>query len=180
MQAQAHIVGTPAEFGQTIIGFEYDVCPLLDLPREFEPVVQKSLDEIFGELANVGQEDAQGVSAYLNTIEQPLERLQQIGVTIFVIVVSGLTKQVSDVEIADWRCSYYLIIWKDSYFRVADDLSQHVHRFAPDCRQALDQIAHTMLSKQQLKNWLTTEAVQIDYEGSVPWCPECCADLLNR
>ena len=177
MSTDAWLVRTPTEFRRTLGGHSYSFDILIDLPPSIEPRVRKTVEAIFNsDLELIDSSDSILVSGYLDSIEEPLRQLHEMGLAILAVGTSGKVKTGAG-EIPNWRNVRYLIVPQGAYFRVGDELSElKVHKFDPHCEAAISDLLLASRKGTKVKLWFSAQAARVDYEESVPWCFTCCAN----
>jgi hypothetical protein len=172
-------VRTPSDFEKTIGAEEYLPCTLAKPNPLVEPLLRKSLDEIFSDLQYISTDERDVVASYLNSIEEPLDNLWAMGFMIFAIVTSGTLKTPEGSSISNWRRTYYLVVPKEGFFRVGRELSATVHRFDANCDDGVTALSKAAKEKTPVATWSSPEPIKESLEGNVPWCICCCLDQMG-
>ena len=139
-----------------------------------EPVYRQALNTIFDDLECIASDERDLVSAFLNSIEQPLRDLRMLGFAILGIRTTGKMVLQNGGEMDDWNRVYYLIVPREGFFRVGKDLSATVHRFDPKCEHAIAELVQAAKEKTPISVWRPKELLMQQLEGNVPWCFVCC------
>ena len=145
-----------------------------------EPEARAAVAGIFDDFPLITAADRPVVTAYLERIEEPLRRLQSIGFQLFGVQTRG-TYRTPEGDVPDWRRSHFVIAPDPCYFRVEHGGEEGgegivIHRLASSCDVGMRHLVRALCSEVGLTAWPAFDAVQIDYELNVPWCPLCCLD----
>ncbi len=153
-------------------------CTLAQLDPDLEPLVRKSLDLIFSDLQYISPGEPEPVSSYLDSIQEPLSDLWELGFLIFAIVSSGIFKTPQGT-IPTWSRAYYLIVPQGGYFRIGREPSETVHRFDANCQDGVNALVKAVKEQTLITVWPTTEPIKKALEGNVPWCENCCLEEMG-
>ncbi len=122
-------IRTPTDFKRTMDCEDYVLHEWVTPPAEVEPDVRHTLDEIFSEdLQAVGGE-ADLTRYYLDSIRDPLQALQAMGLQLVSVLTSGkLTLPAATFEIEEektmpWRRVHYIVATEPAYYRRASTSS---------------------------------------------------------
>lgn len=182
--AEGFLIRTPTDFEQTIGGMHsYSKVPLVSPPPEIEPQFRRALDDIFEDLPYIDSSEPGLVSSYLNSIEDPLRTLHELGFSLFALVTrSTLTLPDSPLgspsqrQIPNWRQINYLVVPLNGFFRLGMDTQETVHTFSPQCQLAVATLAKATQKQMPVIVWGSATIVRAELEGKVPWCQECCLE----
>lgn len=174
---------TPTDFEATM-GFEdYVLQKWISPPPDIETDVRGTLDEIFEDLQDIGSDDSELTSAYLDGITEPLRRLQQFGLQLVAVVTAGkmtfpagMLGSEADTQ-TPWRRSTYVVAPDPCYYRLVAESPPKVHKLGVDCPGAR---TVTTLRNGAVVAYGSYEAVEQDYEGVVPWCETCELHVLGE
>jgi hypothetical protein len=177
-KVSAWLLLTPTDF-RSVIGFDSSsIHQLFSLRPEMEPTVRRALDRIFNDLTDVDNNDLSGLSCYLDSITEELYALREFTVTIFAIGTFGKLKSRRGPGIP-WSHVYFFIVLRDGYFGI-ERLPVVVHKYDPNCDQAVSTLLRAVEDKVGLTRWwIGPDAVIRDYEGKVPWCSTCCIEEIS-
>jgi hypothetical protein len=154
---------------------------MVELKPDFEPIVRRAVDQIFhGDLQYIGSNEPELASLFLDSIEDPLRSLHEMGLTIFAVEITGPSRVASalgEASIPHWTTVHYLVVPQESYFRCGDSRSQlSVHRFVTTCERAIADLAEALTQEKPIAVWVGIEAVTRECRGNLRWCRECCLD----
>lgn len=174
MSPFAYKIKTPTDFKNTIGHHDCVQDVLFDISPEFEPAIRHSLSDIFDDLPYIDSNDPGMVSAYLDSIEKPLNNLNSLGIMLYAISSKGSLRVSSGEVVPDWHRVYYLVVPADSYYSVMrDESSRLVDSFNPDCTNSVKELLDAATNQRSIKIWNNREALKTDLEGNIPWCPDC-------
>jgi hypothetical protein len=179
MGAVAHLIRTPTDFRLTVGNHDFVQRNLCKVHPDIEREFRHALDQLFADLPYIDATDLNMVSVFLDDIEEPLEALQELGATLFAIESKGKLKMASGEDVPEWSRVYYLIIPQGAYFAIGQDIpDQVIHRFNPQCNDAIRALLRAAIKSEHMSIWPTKEGLQADYEGNVLWCVNCGLDEI--
>lgn len=143
----------------------------VELRPEFEPEVRRLLAEVFDDLQLISLYEPGLASAYLDAIEEPLARLQAIGLQLVGITRTGTMTAASGPM--PWSQTDYIVAPPVCFFRVDEGL---VHLLGVDCSNAARAATR---GGGRLAWWASAEVLERSFEGAVPWCARCAAESVE-
>ena len=176
--ATAILINSPTDFGKTIGTNETRQIILADIPSETESPFRQAMREIFDDLQYIDETERGLVSTYLNQIAAPLKKIHSLGFTIFAITTTGTMLLEQNNPISNWNTVHYLIVPLNGFFRIGDELSTIIHRFDANCEAVVSGLAKAVEKGGQICVWSDKKTISQQLEGNVPWCINCCLELL--
>ena len=160
---------TPFDFGQTLSDLfqvEYFYIPSSDKESFF----RKICEDIFDDLQYIDSQDPLIVSAYLDTIKEPLEKLKELGLQI--IAIRRKVKVVQLRVVMDE--TLYIVAPDPCYFQVYSDSEQKlVHKLGVEnCKEAEKDLS-ALKRGDIVFRWFSSLEVEQYFENKVPWCNFC-------
>jgi hypothetical protein len=184
------VVRTQADFERTL---EADLCrvnhwiPAIAVPES--AAIEAAIGRAFEERER--EEEAGALSACLDDLAEPLERLHECGLQLVAMVShrnagsvprSVLERNPVRLERTGGRARFevdvadYLVAPDPCYFRrQGGDVLAPVHELGSPCPAGHDTIvgAERHERERTFEIWTSLEALWRDFELSVPWCPWC-------
>ena len=137
-----------------------------------EPEVRAALEAVFEpQRARRFHGDRAGLSAYLETVTEPLALLRGGGVAIMAVVAPGAALGMRTFPLTpDW--ALYLVGVPGLYVRWEGDAA--VHRFDPACGAFLASFLRASREGLPFVSWHVLADVAAALGAAVPWCKQCC------
>jgi hypothetical protein len=141
-----------------------------------EPQVRGALETIFEpQRTRRFTGDRAGLSAYLESVTEPLAFLRDGGTVIMVVVAPSAAIGIHVPFLApDW--AIYLVGVEGMYLRFDDHESglPVVHRLEPQCEALLRSIVAATRAGSPIVTWESRADVAANLGAAVPWCTCCC------
>jgi hypothetical protein len=167
------VIRTPIDFERLIGAEDFSLTKLISPPPEVEAGVRALLAAIFDDLPEIDSEDPRLVTAYLESIKDPLGDLYAIGLQLVArtitgrMALSGATVPGAPGSVP-WRRTQFVVATRPCFFRTSGDGLVHV--LASRCSSAADGLT---AEGAEVRAWASEEGLDVAFEGSIPWCDTC-------
>lgn len=131
----AALIRTPLDFKTTIGADAARHLLLFKTSREHEREIRIVTSTVFSDLQFIEHDEPDMVMTFLDSIEEPLERLISLGAELFCIIIPGPYR--SGDKTFSMSAVNYLFVPQDFFIARADLDEPFVHKFADNCREAL-------------------------------------------
>jgi hypothetical protein len=168
-----YVIRTASDFGKSISGHSFVRHDLARMSPLEEPEVRRLMDHIFTDLEYMEQADATMMSAYLDGIEEPLERLRELGFELLWFKTKS-TMRGPGIEIPDWRTTHYLLVNARGNFAIQGPATMLAHTFVDGCRAGWDALKKEILAEtESVFVWRCRNSVRLTKEVAVTACEHC-------
>ncbi len=167
------IISTPSDFERVLHYHDLAVWDLTHLSKPENAAVVAEMNQMFSDLRGLEVGDSEQRLEFIESVEEPLTKLAQHNCRIMVILSSGTMCLDGGAEIPDWVRAHFLVVPSQGSFRIGDSLTSQVHRFDIRCESAMGGLRDAVRDGLAVHSWSNDRALQIDYEGAIPWCPHC-------
>ena len=163
-------IRTPTDLRPAIGSHASTINWLLPPDAEVERIIRHAVDAIMTDLQYIGHDDADLISSYLDSIEEPLNELSSVGFSLSYAIGSGPAKW-GEVAFDDWRTAYFVVSESPLVFAaMADDQPSLLH-LMNCCNATKEQI---VLQKGEGIFALRRGFVPPEwFEVESYWCAEC-------
>jgi hypothetical protein len=168
-----YVIRTASDFGKSISGHSFVRHDLARMSALEEPEVRRLTDQIFTDLEYMEQSDSTLMSAYLDGVEEPLERLRELGFELLWFGTKGKLRG-PGVEIPDWRTTHYILVNTRGYFAIQGSVTMLAHTFVDGCRAGWDALKKEILAETESAFvWRCRNSVRLTREIAVTACEHC-------
>lgn len=166
-------IGTPSDFERVLHYHDFAVWDLTHLTKQEHAAVVAEMNQMFSDLNELEIGDSEQQVEFIESVEEPLARLAQHHCRIMAILSSGTMRLEGGAEIPDWVRAHFLIVPVQGSFRIGDSLTSQVHRFDVRCECAMGRLRDAVRDGLAVHSWSDDRQLTVDYEGAIPWCPQC-------
>lgn len=167
------VIETPSDF-RGLMGDGYSLEVFVRPEPEREPEVRHTIEAIFNDLEYISPQDPELFSSYLDSIQEPLADLKAFGLQLAAHKTQGTLEvpagafPAADQQLGPvpWSQTYFFVTPRPCFYRVGDD--GNVHMLGIGC-----EADHELTQKGAAVHWWTAPAVEVAFEGAVPWCNTC-------
>lgn len=167
------IISAPSDFESVLHYHDFAVWDLTHLTVQENGAVVAEMNQMFSDLGGLEVGDSEQQMEFIESVAEPLAKLAQHRCKIMVILSSGTMRLDGGAEIPEWVRAHFLVVPVDGAFRVGDSLTSPVHRFNTRCERAMDSLREAVRDGLAVHSWTDDNRTIGDYEGAVPWCPQC-------
>jgi hypothetical protein len=167
---------TPSDFEETI-GSDLYMKELLFKPNpDFEPLLRNILDRIFKNLELMDKTDYSLLSAYLDSIEEPLRELREMRFQIVAIDSQDYchfgekTIPMSNI--------IYFIAPDPCYFKIDSIPKSKVHKLGVECEDAIKDLRNAIDQKFKIHYWYSKDYLEKFFEKEIPLCNICWVNIV--